>query len=262
MIYYIRKLSFVPSFAFRLTRQLWSMISLQYSTIRRIRKVLDSLIEFKGDRRLASYFLWLSSPRVSTLFKSQSDLNGKTYSPESILLDSLKNISREKDSLNKMLYWEQKYFLPDHNLNYTDKMGMAHGVEIRVPFLDKELVEFSTTIPPALKMKGTTTKYILKKVAERYLPPDVIYRPKTGFGAPVRDWIVQDLNPQIQQSFKANSDVNEELFRNEAVLRLVEENRAGKIDASYPIWALLAIKSWCKQFAPAHKSIDQPIGHT
>ena len=80
-------------------------------------------------------------------------------------------------------------FLVDHNLNYTDKMGMSEGVEIRVPFLDNELVDFSYMIPPKLKMKGNTAKYILKKVAERYLPKDVIYREKAGFGAPVRKWI-------------------------------------------------------------------------
>ena len=100
-------------------------------------------------------------------------------------MDALKNIPNQKSNLNKMLYWEMKYFLTDHNLNYTDKLSMATGVEVRVPFLDKELLEFSTTIPPHLKMKGVTTKYLLKKMMERYLPNDIIYRSKAGFGAPV-----------------------------------------------------------------------------
>ena len=98
-----------------------------------------------------------------------------------------------------MLYWEMKTFMVDHNLNYTDKLGMAAGVESRVPYLDMDLIDFSTKIPPELKMKNGETKYILKKVAERYLPKHIIYRPKTGFGAPVRKWIREDMDPLISQ---------------------------------------------------------------
>ena len=125
---------------------------------------------------------------------------------------------------------------------------MAHGVEIRVPYLDKELVEFSTTIPPHLKMKGLTTKYILKKVAERYLPKDVIYRPKTGFGAPIRKWIMEDLDKQIRSYFEGSDCRKQGIFNCKEVLKLVEENRNGKIDASYSILALMAITSWHTQF--------------
>jgi len=85
-----------------------------------------------------------------------------------------------------MLNLELKTFLVDHNLNYTDKLSLVAGVEVSVPFLDKELVEFSTKVPVSLKMKGNETKYILKKVAEKYLPQEIIYRSKTGFRAPVR----------------------------------------------------------------------------
>jgi asparagine synthase (glutamine-hydrolysing) len=147
-----------------------------------------------------------------------------------------------------MLYWEMKYFLPDHNLNYTDKMSMANGVEVRVPYLDKELVEFSTTIPPELKMKGTTTKYLLRKVAERYLPKEVIYRSKTGFGAPVRDWITGPLDARLQQTFSPEQSAKRQLFDSANVLNLVERNKLNKLDASYPIWGLLAIASWWGQF--------------
>ena len=65
-----------------------------------------------------------------------------------------------------MLYLDIKYFLADHNLNYTDKLSMAHGIEVRVPYLDKDLVELTTQIPISLKMKGQTTKFILRKIAE------------------------------------------------------------------------------------------------
>jgi asparagine synthase (glutamine-hydrolysing) len=79
-------------------------------------------------------------------------------------------IPGEQNNLNRMLYYELRSFLPDHNLNYTDKMAMASGVEVRVPYLDPELVRWAMALPPALKMKGTVTKYILRQVAQKYLP--------------------------------------------------------------------------------------------
>ena len=146
-----------------------------------------------------------------------------------------------------------KYFLADHNLNYTDKMSMAHGVEVRVPYLDKELVEFSTTIPPSLKMKGLTTKYLLKKVAERYLPQEVIYRPKTGFGAPVREWIGGDLYKKLLDDFSdEHCALNGDIFDAAKVRELIQQNRDGKTDAAYPILALMAINSWYRQFIMVH----------
>ena len=161
---------------------------------------------------------------------------------------TLQDIPQEKNELNKMLYLEMKYFLTDHNLNYTDKMSMAHGVEVRVPFLDLDLVNFSTTIPPQFKMKGNETKYILKKTMEKYLPKEVIYRKKTGFGAPVRKWITKDLSKMIEERLSEDSLGQWGIFDYKKVHKLIEKNKSGQIDASYTIWALLAIQSWLNQF--------------
>ena len=147
-----------------------------------------------------------------------------------------------------MLYWELKTFLVDHNLNYTDKMAMAVGVEIRVPFLDTLLVEFSQKLPPKMKMKGKETKYILKKVAERYLPNEIIYRPKTGFGAPVRKWVTDDMTNMLEERLSFSRIKEQGIFDYESVWQLINDNKQNKIDASYTIWAILAIDSWINQF--------------
>jgi asparagine synthase (glutamine-hydrolysing) len=215
---------------------------------RRLRKFLAHLRFNDQSEQLANLYAWLPFADNLLLFNAQNRELLKDYNPHLHLMHSLENIPKEASLLNKMLYWELKYFLPDHNLNYTDKMSMAHGVEVRVPYLDKELVEFSTSIPPELKMKGTTTKYLLRKVAERYLPKEVIYRSKTGFGAPVRDWICGPLDKRVQQAFSAELCAKRQLFDSANVLNLVERNKLNKIDASYPIWGLLAIASWWEQF--------------
>ena len=160
----------------------------------------------------------------------------------------INKIPHGTSDLNKILFLEMSTFLPDHNLNYTDKMSMAVGVEARVPYLDLELVEFANKLPVKLKMQGKTTKYILRKVAERYLPVDVIYRPKTGFGAPVRQWIKNDFRKTLNDFTSESILIKKGILNPIAVNKLIEDDRIGKIDAAYTILSLLSIDSWLKQF--------------
>ena len=215
------------------------------SLVRRIKKGLKN-IDQPHINRMAGYYSWMDVTRNRKLFKIEESLDWKP--PTQYLIELLSNIPDEHDDLNKMLYWELKTFLVDHNLNYTDKMSMTHGVEVRVPFLDLRLVEFATKIPPHLKLKGKTTKYLLKKVAERYLPTEVIYRPKTGFGAPVRKWITAEMDDLINDYLSRAQLDKRGIFNADEVQKLIIENKKGKIDASYTIWSLLAIESWFRQF--------------
>ncbi len=215
--------------------------------LRRLKKIVTDL-DKPTNERMAGYFSWLQKDLVNSLFSEdwKKKLNG--YNPLDSLIALNKDIPAEKDLLNKMLYWEMRSFLVDHNLNYTDKMAMAVGVEARVPFLDLELVDFSLSIPPHLKMKNRETKYLLKKVAEKYLPMDVIYRPKTGFGAPLRKWITNDMDQMIKKRLSVEKINERGIFNPDKVWELIDANKKGKIDASYSIWSILAIESWISQF--------------
>ncbi|MFN3667547.1 MAG: asparagine synthase-related protein, partial [Sediminibacterium sp.] len=219
---------------------------------RRIKKILAGIDKSPLERQ-AAYFGWLPTDIVKSLFTDQWKQQLEYFDPYGYFYKLEKELPQKSDELSRMLYWELKTFLVDHNLNYTDKMAMAVGVEARVPFLDMELVEFSKLIPSDLKMKGNETKYILKKVAERYLPMDVIYRPKTGFGAPVRQWVTTDLHPLIEDRLSPERLHKRGIFDSKKVWKLIEDNKAGKIDASYSIWSLLAIESWLTQFVDKDK---------
>lgn len=218
------------------------------AVVRRLKKLTKNLHQTKIER-MFGYFEWLDYYTIFNLFSKDFQEKLKNHQPIHYFNDLLKNIPNEKSDLNKMLYWELKTFLPAHNLNYTDKLSMATGVEVRVPFLDVDLVNFSTTIPPELKMKGVETKYLLKKVMENYLPKEVIYRPKTGFGAPVRSWIKNDLKEIIQLRLSEDRMNEIGIFNPKTVKQLIADNDANKIDASYSILSLLAIESWVRQFA-------------
>ena len=224
-----------------------SFFKVKNSLVRRARKLLAD-IDKSPEARMAGYFRWLPHDKLTSLFNPAMLQQMGIFDPVDYLIGLNKDIPEEKNPLNQMLYCEMKTFLVDHNLNYTDKLAMAVGVEARVPYLDLELIEFSTQIPPCFKIKGKETKYLLKKVAERYLPSSVIYRPKTGFGAPVRKWILNDLEPMIHELLSPKKINERGIFNPDAVWKLIEDNKLGNIDASYIILELLAIESWMIQF--------------
>lgn len=242
-----RYINYVPLFLRKFIRSTICLFPAKKVFFRRARKLTNN-IHLSQEERLVGYFSWVDKEIVNELFSTQYKKQVAIYNPLQLLKEYLKNIPNEKDLLNKMLYLEMKFFLADHNLNYTDKMSMATGVEVRVPFLDKELVEFSCTIPTHLKLKGMTTKYILKKVMEKYLPHEVIYRSKSGFGAPVRQWITHDMDGIIQDYLSDKAVFKRGIFSYYDIQQLIEDNKSGKVDASYTIWSLLSIESWMLQF--------------
>ena len=131
---------------------------------------------------------------------------------------------------------------------YTDKMSMAVGVEVRVRFLDLDLVEFAARIPVGFKQRGSVGKWILKKAMEPYLLHKVIYRPKSGFGAPLRRWMRHDLHELLGDLLTVDSLQRRGVFDPASVQRLIATNDAGKMDASYTLLSLLCIEIWCRAY--------------
>ena len=201
-----------------------------------------------GDERLANYFLWSKEADLLALYTPEfrAQLSGSAVCAP--MLDFLKPLPDATASLERMLVLDQRFFLADHNLLYTDKMSMAAGVEVRVPFLDLELVEFASRIPSGLKQRGSTGKWILKKAMEPFLPHDIIYRPKTGFGAPLRHWMRKELRPLLGDLLSVAALKRRGLFDPMAVQRLIVANDAGKVDASYTLLSLLCMEIWCRSF--------------
>jgi asparagine synthase (glutamine-hydrolysing) len=153
--------------------------------------------------------------------------------------------------LNQILYVDQKTFLPCLNLTYTDKMGMAASVEVRVPLLDDEVVELAGKIPPELKLRRLTRKYLFKKSMEGTLPRDIVHRPKAGFGAPVRSWLVGDLKPMIDDMLSPANVAARDLFDPVEVQRLIRANAAGQADYALQLWALVTLELWQQAFVDA-----------
>jgi asparagine synthase (glutamine-hydrolysing) len=125
---------------------------------------------------------------------------------------------------------------------------MAAGLEVRVPFLDPDLIHFAARIPESQQIKNSNLKWILKKVAEPFLPSDVIYRKKVGFGVPLRGWIRNELRPLVSDILSKESLQARGFFKHDAVFQLIEENDKGRIDGSYLILSLICVEVWCRRF--------------
>lgn len=211
-----------------------------------------------GDARLANYFLWAEESQLLSLYTTDVRARLGQERADGPMLKFLRLLPASVQQLDKMLALEQRFFLTDHNLNYTDKMSMAVGVEVRVPFLDLELVEHAARIPLALKQRGRVGKWVLKKAMEPYLPHDVIYRSKTGFGAPLRRWMRHELRPLLGDLLSVESLKRRGLFEPVAVQRLIEENDMGQVDAAYSLLSLLSIEIWCRAYVDTVPA-NQPI---
>ncbi len=212
--------------------------------LRRAAKLL-AYCDKGGNESIAHFFEWNTSTIRHSLYRPGIRAQLSEGNP---LLAALQNIPDNVDDLNKMLYLDSKFFLTDHNLNYTDKMSMAVGIEVRVPLLDLDLVNFATRIPPAMKQKGNIGKAIFKKAMEPYLPHNIIYRPKTGFGAPLRQWLKGPLKPILAELLSETSLQRRGLYEPAAVKRLINLDQQGRADGSYTIFSLLCIELWCRQF--------------
>jgi asparagine synthase (glutamine-hydrolysing) len=155
---------------------------------------------------------------------------------------------RDASALNRLLYVDFKTFMPALNLDTTDKTSMAANLEVRVPFLNHEIVSLSERIPSDLKIKGIKRKYILKKAAESLLPKEIIYRKKAGFSAPIRSWLRTSLKPLIDDLLSEETIKRRGLFDFREVRRIIELNQSGKEDFNLQVFQLLNLEIWMREF--------------
>ena len=125
---------------------------------------------------------------------------------------------------------------------------MAASVEVRVPFIDKQLINFAMSIPGNFKFFNKQSKYILKKIAEKLLPNKIIYRPKASFGAPIRSWISGDLKDMVDEYLSEDNINKRKIFNYSKVRDMIEKDRLGKEDNAYKIYQLLTLELWFKAY--------------
>ncbi|MHB8849288.1 MAG: XrtA/PEP-CTERM system amidotransferase [Burkholderiales bacterium] len=148
--------------------------------------------------------------------------------------------------LSLIQYLDMKTYLPGDILTKVDRASMAHALEVRVPLLDHQFVEWVSGLPPDYKLHGSEGKYIFKKSLADYLPDDILYRPKMGFAVPLANWFRGPLQERVRQSVLGARMLDSGLFNQRYLIHLVDEHQSGRRDYSAPLWSLLMFESFLR----------------
>jgi asparagine synthase (glutamine-hydrolysing) len=145
-------------------------------------------------------------------------------------------------------------FLPDGILICNDKMSMAAGLELRVPFLDRELMRFVEAIPASHRVRPRAGKRLHRAAMAHLLPPQVTSRPKHGFSTPYDDWLRASLGAEVRRRYEAGSELSG-LVEPAAVARLVDEHARGRADHKAILYCLLELSEWHRAFVEAREPV-------
>ena len=153
--------------------------------------------------------------------------------------------------LDRLLNVDTRLWLPDDLLTKVDRATMTHSLEARVPYLDHRFVEFCARLEPAQKIRERDHKHVLKRVAERYLPPDIVRRGKQGFVMPLSEWLAGRLAHQVDDHLGPQGLERRGIFREGALPTLLGEHRSGRRNHAGRVWALLILERWFRRYAPS-----------
>lgn len=183
----------------------------------------------------------------------QYDISSRTFLSEELknlgLNTAVSNLSgleldNELEPLQKMMLIDLKTYLPDDLLVKVDRASMSVALEAREPFLDNKILEFSSVLPAGLKYKNGTSKYILKKILYKYVPPELVNRPKQGFGVPLQEWFSQDLKQLYLESLNPNKIKQKGILNPRAVQTLLKEHLNCNTANSDKLWLIFTFQMW------------------
>jgi len=213
---------------------------------RRLRKLRRGLTR-SGLQRHMAFSEW-STPEARTALLADEFLAAHAGNGIPACLRRYDAAFRGTGALNRRAHLLIQTFLAAHNFLYTDKSSMATSIEVRVPFMDVEFMRLCARIPESIKLRNGVTKFPLKAAMARYLPHDVLHRSKTGFGAPLRKWIAEDLDEPIRTLLSDGAVAERGLFNAAEVRRILADNHANRADHAYLIYALLNLEIWQRTF--------------
>jgi asparagine synthase (glutamine-hydrolysing) len=211
-------------------------------SLRRLRQFTESAWQAEEEMYL-SWVGYFSEGEKQALYTPSFALQVGERDSGDFLRDLFRRGAR-LDPINRLGYVDLASFLACNCLEYSDRMSMANSLEVRCPFTDHELVEFALRLPPYMKSCHFNTKWILKQAMRGILPEPVIRKKKVGFNPPAPQWINGELKPLIAQFLATEVVERRDMFRPDAVVRLIREHAERKRDNTLKIWALLMIELW------------------
>lgn len=209
------------------------------SNCRKIRQASNALKTHDYLERYDKWFASFSKTEIDMLMKNNDYRTGQLQE-----FKIKKSLSGFKSNLNRMQYYDIKYWLTDNLLDRADKMLMAASLEGRVPFLDYRIVEQAFLLKDSQKIKRGNCKKIIKDIAERYIPKKIINRKKVGFYIPVSQWFRTEMKDYLCDNLFSSDFLNLNLFNKKYIENIVNNHISGKEDNYKKLWMLLCLKKW------------------
>jgi asparagine synthase (glutamine-hydrolysing) len=206
---------------------------------------LDELAAVEGGRRYArslSYF-YFTPPRRERLYTEAFRARLGGFDPERSII-AWHDEAGVKEALDRMLLADTMVRLPNHSVMILDRMAMAHGLEARSPFLDHRLAEFAARLPVRLKVRGRRRRYLEMRLAERYIPAEVLRRPKQGFSSALPYLMARQFRALFRHFLDDSHLVGAGYFRSDAISDLLEAHLARRADHGNRLWLLLNAEVW------------------
>ena len=150
--------------------------------------------------------------------------------------------------LGRFLEFDQSYYLADDILYKVDRISMAHSLEVRPPFLDDRIVDFANRLPDDFKLRGSQSKYVLRRLMQNKLPASVLHRPKIGFDIPIHEWFRGVLRPLLLETLSEEAVTSSGLFRWPYVRSLLDDHLQRRANLGYHLWGLLVLFIWMKRW--------------
>ena len=220
-------------------------------------------LEYKAKRMLQGSLLPPEQAHIywNGTFSEEEKRDLLTRPLSGALLDILAGLKADLpgDGVSPYLHFDQKYYLPDDILVKSDRMSMAHSVEVRPPFLDHRIVEFAARVPSELKIRGNQQKYILKDLMQSKVPPAITQRSKIGFDIPAHEWFRGPLRGLLMETFEFGEREHSALFRFDTIRELTERHMRRDISIGYHLWGLMSLFLWMKKWHISSSPIRQPI---
>jgi len=223
--------------------------------VRRFKR-FTAAIPYTRERRYAQWMCQFDNDTKYQLYSPEFRERMARIDSIDLLVD-IYSKAKAVDFADKTFYADVMAYLPNDLLVKVDIASMAHSLEARSPYLDHRLMEFAAGIPPDLKLKGMTTKHILKKALANILPPEILRRGKMGFGVPIGRWLRHELKDLAHDILLDPKSVQRGYFDMGFVKKMLDEHVSGKVDHGYRIWALLNLELWHRMFIDS-ADVSQP----
>jgi len=233
----------------RLTQGLASLVGRVPLPMERLKRGVASLAEPDLLTRFTKIYSFFSAEMKSELYRGLLKANfEKANFGTKEALRRLQSDVQHLDPLSQMLYIDTRANLPDDLLMVADKTSMANSLEVRVPFLDYRLIEFIESLPPQLKIKGLTAKYLHKKAMTKWLPAETVYRKKKGFAHPVAQWLRGPMKPLVDDCLLSSDSYMPRYFEQGYIRQMLKRHQEGKEQFMRHIYLLVSLELWHRAF--------------